>query len=185
MLNDEVGVPRIDAEEFARGKLVIQPVDGAILQVRERIVTRRAGQLVFAQDRLLLPGIRLVGWPARWLIADPVAALHCLPSIPPGRYTPGIYHLTLDVKSSNQEAVALIFQVLKYRTRILPHQDRVRRIVVNAELIAYRMFLADAVQGYPWARRIGDVVVPAVGDTPAGHRALLDAERKASRLGLL
>ena len=60
-----------------------------------------------------------------------------------------------------------------------------RRIVVDAELVADAVLLADPVQRDPGARRVGDVVVPVVARRPAGHRALLDAVGQAARLGLL
>ena len=60
-----------------------------------------------------------------------------------------------------------------------------RRIVVDAELIADAVLLADPVQRDPRAGRVGDVVVPVVARGPAGHRALLDAIRQPACLGLL
>ena len=79
------------------------------------------------------------------------------------------------MKAADEEVVAGVLQVLKDRARVLPHQDRVRRVVVNAELIADAVLLADPVQRDPGARRVGDVVVPVVAGRPPGHRALLDA----------
>ena len=49
-----------------------------------------------------------------------------------------------------------------------------RRVVVDAELIADAVLLADLVQRDPGAGRVGDVVVPDVAGRPPGHRALLD-----------
>ena len=48
-------------QQLARRELVIEPVDGAVLQVRERIVPRRARQLVLAEHDLLLPRVELIG----------------------------------------------------------------------------------------------------------------------------
>ena len=84
-----------------------------------------------------------------------------------------------------EEVVAGVLQVLKDRARVLAHQDRVRRVVVDAELIADAVPLADAVQRDPGARRVGDVVVPVVAGRPAGHRTLLDAIDEPARLRVL
>ena len=54
---------------------------------------------------------------------------------------------------------------------------------MDAELIADAVLLANPVQGDPAAGGVGDVVVKVVADRPAGHRALLDAIRQATRLG--
>ena len=93
--------------------------------------------------------------------------------------------LPFDVEAADEEVVALVFQVLKERARVLPHQDRVRRVVVDAQLIADAVAFADAVQGDPRAGRVGDVVVKVVARRPAGHRALLNAVGQAARLRLL
>ena len=55
VLDDEVGAGDVEIEQLAGGELVIEPVDGAMLQVGQRIVARRAGQLVLGDRRLLLP----------------------------------------------------------------------------------------------------------------------------------
>ena len=60
-----------------------------------------------------------------------------------------------------------------------------RRVVVDPELVADAVLLADAVQRDPGAGRVGDVVVPVVARRPAGHRALLDAVGETPLLGLL
>ena len=49
MLDDEVRVGHVQLQQLARGELVIEPVDRAVLQVGERIVPRRARQLVLAE----------------------------------------------------------------------------------------------------------------------------------------
>jgi len=41
VLDDEVGLGDVERQELARRELVIEPVDRAVLQVRERIVARR------------------------------------------------------------------------------------------------------------------------------------------------
>ena len=46
VFDDERGVRDVEFQELARGDLVIQPIDGAVLQVAERIVLRRTGELV-------------------------------------------------------------------------------------------------------------------------------------------
>ncbi len=40
MLHNEVHLGRIDIEQLAGGELVVQPVDAAVLQVGQRIVSR-------------------------------------------------------------------------------------------------------------------------------------------------
>ena len=74
-----------------------------------------------------------------------------------------------------RKRVAAVLQELEDRARVLSHQDRVRRVVVDAELVADTVLLADAMQRDPRARRVGDVVVPVVAGRPSRHRALLDA----------
>ena len=60
VFHDQVRVRRVERQQLASGQLMIEPVDGAVLQVRERIVARRAGQLVLAQHDLLLPGVHVI-----------------------------------------------------------------------------------------------------------------------------
>ena len=175
----------VELQELARGELVIEPVDRAVLQVSERIVLRRAGQLVLAEHGLLLPGVDLIGRVRRRLAVLPVAALDGLAAVSPGRDALGIDHLTLDVEAADDEVVAGVLQVLEDRARVLPHQDRVRGVVVDAELIADAVPLADPVERDPHPRRVGDVVVEVVADGPARHRALLDAVLEPARLRLL
>src|SRR5213593_3455598 len=109
------------------------------------------------------------------MAADPIAALDGLAAVAPGRNALGIDQLPLHVEAADQEVVPGVFQVLKDRSRVLSEQDRMRRIVVDAELIADAMLLTDPVQRDPGARSVGDVVVPVVARGPAGHRTLLDA----------
>ena len=61
VLDDERGVGDVERQQLARGQLMIEPVDGPVLQIRQRIVARRARQLVLAEHGLLLPGVGLVG----------------------------------------------------------------------------------------------------------------------------
>ena len=75
----------VERQQLARRELMIQPVDGAVLQIRQRIVTRRAGQLVLGKHRLLLPGVDLIGGVRRRLAVDPIAALHGLAAVAPRR----------------------------------------------------------------------------------------------------
>ena len=116
---------------------------------------------------------------------DPVAALHGLAAVTPGGNAAGVDDLAFDVEAADQEAVALVLQVLEQRARVLAHEDGVRRIVVDAELVADAVLLADAMQRDPRARRVRDVVVPAIEHVPARHRALLDAVGEAARLRFL
>ena len=88
------------------------------------------------------------------------------------------------MKPGDQERVAGIFQVLKDGACVLAHQDRVRWVVVNPELVADAVPLADAVQRDPCAGRVGDVVVKVVGRRPAWHRALLDTVGQPPRFCL-
>ncbi len=175
VLDHEVGLGDVERQQLAGGQLVIQPVDAAVLQVGQRIVPRRPGQLVLGEHDLLLPGVEMIRGVGRRLAVDPVAALHRLAAAPPRRPALGVGDLALHVEAADQEVVALVLEVLEHRARVLVHQDGVRRIVVDAELVADAVLLGDAVQRDPGARRVGDVVVPVVAGGPAGHRALLDA----------
>ena len=165
--------------------LVIEPVDRAVLQVRERIVAGGAGKFVLAQHRLLLPGVGEIGRVRRHLAVDPVAALHGLAAVPPPGDALGVDHLTLDVHAGDEEAVAGVLEVLEDRARVLTHEDRVRRVVVDAELVADAVALADLVERDPHPGRVADVVVEVVARRPAGHRALLDPILQTAGLGLL
>src|SRR2546425_3716308 len=153
MFDDEVGLSNVQRKQFACGKLVIEPIDGAILQVSERIMSCRARQFVFAQHHLFLPGIELIGGFFRWFAADPVAAFERLPSVTPSGYSLRVDHLSLHMESPDEESISLVFQVLEDRPRVLSHENRMRRIVMNTELIAHTMLLANAVQRDPGAGR--------------------------------
>src|ERR1700716_3792926 len=59
MFHDQEGLVRLDAEQLPCGELMVQPVYRSILQIRERVMARSAGQLVFAKDGLLFPGLLL------------------------------------------------------------------------------------------------------------------------------
>ena len=145
----------------------------------------RAGQLVLGEGDLLLPGVGLIGRVRRRLAVLPVAALDGLAAAAPRRPALGVDDLALHVEAADEEVVALVLQELEDRARVLPHQDGVRRVVVDPELIADAVLLGDAVQRDPRPRRVGDVVVPVVAGGPAGHRALLDAIGQPARLRLL
>ena len=99
---DQVRVGHVELQQLARGELMVEPVDGAVLQVAQRIVPGRAGQLVLAQDDLLLPGVDLIGGLGRRLAVLPVAALHGLAAVAPGRNALGVDDLALDVKAADQ-----------------------------------------------------------------------------------
>ena len=88
------------------------------------------------------------------------------------------------MESADEETVTRVLQVLKDRARVLPHENRVRRVVVNPELIADAVLLADTMQRNPGSRRVGDVVVKIIARRPPWHRARLDSIDQASRLGL-
>ena len=61
VFNDQVCFGRIERQQFPCGELMIQPVYGPVLQICESIVAGRSRQFVFTQDRLLFPGVELVG----------------------------------------------------------------------------------------------------------------------------
>ena len=121
----------------------------------------------------------------RHLAVDPVAALHGLAAVPPAGDALGVDHLTLHVHAGDEEAVAGVLEVLEDRAGVLTHEDRVRRVVVDAELIADAVALADLVERDPHPGRVADVVVEVVARRPAGHRALLHPVLQAAGLGLL
>src|SRR5262245_15696124 len=58
------------------------------------------------------------------------------------------------------------------------------RIVVNPELVAYPVLLADPVERDPCAGGIRDVVVPIVAYRPPRHWALLNAVDQSARFRL-
>ena len=51
VLDDEVRVRNVELQQLARRELMIEPVDRAVLQVGQRIVPRRARQLVLGRAR--------------------------------------------------------------------------------------------------------------------------------------
>src|SRR5262245_64065239 len=130
---------------------------------------------MFAKHDLLLPGVQLIGRIVRRKALNHVAALHSLPAVAPGRDAARVYDLAFDVEAADQEVVAFVFQILEERPRVLSHQNRVRRVVMNPELITDAVLLADAMDRNPRPRGVGDVVVPIVTGDPSRHRALLDA----------
>ena len=73
-----MGVVDVETQQLSRRQLMIEPVDGAILQVGQRVVSRSAGQLVSTEDRLFFPGVELLRRILRWLAVCPVAALNRL-----------------------------------------------------------------------------------------------------------
>ena len=87
--------------------------------------------------------------------------------------------------AGDDEAVALVGEVLEHRPGVLAHQDRVRRVVVDAELVPHAVALTDLVQGDPHRGGVADVVVEVVARRPAGHRALLDPVGEPAVLGRL
>ena len=143
VLDDEMRVGNVERQQLSRGKLMIEPVNAAVLQIRQRIVSRGAWQFVLGQHDLFLPRVHLIGGPVRRLAIDPVTAPHRLAAVAPRGDALRIDHLALHVKAADEEAVAFVLQVLKDRARVLPHQDGVRRVVVNAELVADAVLLAD------------------------------------------
>ena len=78
VLDHQVRVGDVEIQQLARGQLMIQPVDRAVLQIRKRIVPGRARQFVFSEHGLLLPRVDLIGRVRRRLAIDPVAALACV-----------------------------------------------------------------------------------------------------------
>src|SRR5258708_40136511 len=98
MFHDQEGLLRLDAEQLPCGELMVQPVDRSILQIRERIMARSAGQLVLAKDSLLFPGIALLGRIGARPVPMPVPALHRLATVAPHRDAPRIDDLALDMK---------------------------------------------------------------------------------------
>src|SRR6202171_6800776 len=83
MCPDQEVLLRLDAEQLPCGELMVQPIYRSILQIRERIMARRAGQLVFAKDSLLLPGILLLNGIRARPVPVPVPALHRLATVAP------------------------------------------------------------------------------------------------------
>ena len=92
----------------------------------------------------------------------PVTALHRLAAVAPARQAFGVNHLAFDVEAGDEKAVAGILQILKNRARILPHEYRVRGIVVNSKLVSDAVSFADPMKRNPGSWRVGQVVVPAI-----------------------
>src|SRR4029078_149733 len=151
----------------------------------ERIVAARAGESVLAQHRLLLPRVAEICGVRRDLTVDPIAALYGLAAVPPTGDALGVDALPLEVHSGNEKRVAGVLQVLEDRAGVLPHQDRVRRVVVDAELVADAVGFGDLLQRDPHPWRIRDVVVEVVAGRPSGHGTLLHPILEVARLLLL
>lgn len=110
MLDDQVRVGDIEVEEFARGKLVVEPIDCAVLEIGERIMFRGAGQLVFTEDRLLEPGGGLIGGIFGRLAVYPIAALDRLAAITPRGNAAGVVDLAFYMKTRDEKAVAVVLR---------------------------------------------------------------------------
>ena len=147
-------------------------------------MARSARQLVFAKHGLLFPGILLLARIGARDVPMPIPALHRLPAIAPRRDAARIDDLTLDMEAADQKVVAGVLQILEHGARVLSHQDGMRGVIVNAELIPDPVPLADSMQRNPWPRGIGNVVMPGVGDIPARHGTLLDPKRQPAGFGL-
>src|ERR1700687_2568824 len=117
---------------------------------------------MLAVHSLLQPGLRLVRRILRGFTIYPVAPLDRLAAVAPGTNALSVDDLSLDMKSADEKVVTGVLQVLKDRARVLAHQDRMRRVVVNAELITDSCPFADPVQGDPGSRCIGDAVVRVI-----------------------
>ena len=184
VLDDKRRFLDIERQQLAGGELMIEPVDRPILEIGERVVSCGARQLVFRKHHLLLPRVELIGGVCGGPAVFPVTPFNRLPAVAPGGHATRIDHLTLHVKARDQKVVAGVFQVLKHRTGILSHQDRMRRVVVNAKLIPDPVLFADPVQRDPGSRRVREVVVKAVVGGPAWHRTLFDTKHQTARLCL-
>src|SRR5215471_6619856 len=185
VLDHQIGVGDVELQQLARRELMVEPVDSAVLQVAQRIVPCRAGQLVLTQDDLFFPRVKMIGSLGRRLAIDPVPALHGLAPVAPSRDAFRIHDLPLYVKATDQVVVAFVLQVLEDRARVLAHQDGVGRIVMDTEIVAHTVLLADSGQCDPRTRCVRDVVVIVVEDGPAGHRTLLDAVLDAACFSFL
>src|SRR5256885_387279 len=111
-----------------------------------------AGQLVLPEPGLLLPGVLLLGRIGARPLAMPVPTLHRLPTIAPRRDAARIDDLAFDMEAADQKVVAGVLQILEHGARVLSHQDRMRGVVVDAELIADPVPFTDPVQCNPWTR---------------------------------
>src|SRR5258705_6989178 len=100
---------------------------------------------MLAEHCLLSPGLSLFRWILRGFAINPVSASYCLAAISPGRNALGLYYLSFDMKSAYKKVVTGIFQILKDRARVLAHEDCMRRIVVDTELISDARPFADPV----------------------------------------
>src|SRR5690242_21274120 len=101
---------------------MIEPVDRAVLQIRQRIVARGARELVLGDGSLLLPGIHVIGGVRRGTAIDPVTTLHGLSAVAPGRETRTVDDLALHMETVDEERVPVVPQVLENRARVLSDQ---------------------------------------------------------------
>src|SRR5882724_6447560 len=136
------------------------------------------------QYRLLLPGVASSRGICGRLVANAISAQHGLAAVTPGRNSSGVDDLALHVKSTDEEGIAFVLEVLKDRASVLPHEDCVGRVVVDSELVCDAVSLADAVQSYPRSGGVSQVVVPGIARRPPRHGALLDAINQPARFRL-
>src|SRR6267378_99532 len=135
---------------------------------------------MLAENSLLQPGIRLVRWILRGFTVYPVAPLDSLAAVAPGSNPLSLDDLSFYMKAANEKVVTGVLQILKDRARVLAHQDRMRRIVVNTKLIADSRPIAEPVERNPGTGCIGDVVVKVIAGGPSGHRTLFHSESQSS-----
>src|SRR6266404_5839119 len=136
------------------------------------------------QYRLLLPGVCAIRGICGRFVTNAIATQHGLAAVTPSRNSSGVDDLTLHVKTTDEEAIAFVLEVLKDRAGVLPHEDRVGRVVVDSELVCDTVSLADAVQSYPRSGGVSQIVVPGIARRPPRHGALLDAINQATRFRL-
>src|ERR1700761_8305946 len=96
------------------------------------------------QHRLLLPGVPSVRGIYGRLIPNTISTQHRLAAVTPGRHPATVDDLPFHVNPADQKGVALVLQILKDGSSVLPHENRVRGVVVDSELVADAMALADA-----------------------------------------
>src|SRR5277367_6075876 len=115
---------------------------------------------MLCQYRLFLPGIRSIRGIQCRLITNAISTQHRLAAVTPGRNSPAVDDLAFHVKPTDQKGVALVLQILKDGSSVLPHENRVRWVVVDPELVADAMALTDTMKRDPRSGGVSEVVVP-------------------------
>src|SRR5438046_3086554 len=95
----------LEVEKLPSCKLMVQPVDRAVLQISQRIVSRRTRKFVFGEYRLLQPGAGLMGRIRSGFPVFSIPPENRLSAIAPRSHSLGVNHLSFHVESANEEGI--------------------------------------------------------------------------------